>query len=91
MVCSVVLANLLAITHGVAIWLGKLLQCGLLLSLGIFAPRRQNFVDISPLGCELLLKEYGQIDLAHKADALRIFTLGGCQFLLLGNASHLGF
>ena len=48
-------------------------------------------MDIAPLGGELLLQKYGQIDLTDKADTLRVLALGGCQLLLLGNTAHLGF
>ena len=47
-------------------------------------------MNITLLGGNLLLQKYRQINLADKADTLRILTLGGSQLLLLGYVTHLG-
>ena len=67
---AIVFANLLAVTHGVAVWLGKHLELCRSLTVAISAPRRENLVDVTPLCGELLLKKYGEVNLADKADAL---------------------
>ena len=88
---TVVFADLLAITHRIAIRYGQRLQIVRRVALRIFGPVGPDLMDITLLGSQLLLQEYGQIDLPHETDSLRILALGRSEFLLLGQSSHLRF
>ena len=48
-------------------------------------------MDVALFRSQFLLEESGQVHLAHEADALRIFALGGGESLLSGDAPHFGF
>ena len=84
-----VFADLLAVTHRVVPRLGEcseIVVCNVAIE---FWPLGLDFVDITLRGFEFLLQEYRQVNLAHKADALRVLALGGGEVLLLGNATYL--
>ena len=95
---AVVLADLLAVAHGVMPRFGQRRELsGRRLSLRrdllahVFRPCGEYFVDVALFRGELLLEEGRQVDLAHEADALRILAFGRGETLLLGDAPHLGF
>ena len=48
-------------------------------------------MDVALFRSQFLLEESGQVHLAHEADALRIFALGGGESLLSGDAPYFGF
>ena len=85
------LADLLAVANRVVERFGECRQIVLRHHALVTAPRGQNLVNVALALFEFLLQKNGKIDLAHKADTLRIFAFGRSQMLLLGDASHLGF
>ena len=56
----------------------------------ITRPSGRDLDDVAVLGCELLLQENGQIDLAHEADALRVLAGSRSQMLFRSDAPDLG-
>ena len=48
-------------------------------------------MDVALFRSQFLLEESRQVHLAHEADALRIFALGGGESLLSGDAPYFGF
>ena len=86
----VVLADLLAVAHGVAPRLGQCRKVVGSHGAGVFRPVGPYLVDVALPGRELLLQKNRQVDLADEADALRILAPGRSQVLLFGDAPHLG-
>ena len=56
----------------------------------ITRPSGRDLDDVAVLGCELLLQENGQIDLAHETDALRVLAGSRSQMLFRSDAPDLG-
>ena len=86
----VVLADLLAVAHGVAPRLGQCRKVVGSRCAGVFRPVGPYLVDVALPGRELLLQKNRQVDLADEADALRILAPGRSQVLLFGDAPHFG-